>query len=343
VQHDIARWLDEALNQIPAELNADSDGTTHRQIADSYLRPLLKRCRAATKSRFWQWLRLQLARTEEIAPYLLWMRESRCPLEVKTSTGSEGGFQYVVNGDVALIEIASDTDHAVWRVPASRLEWALALYPVGLRRLPPLESNEARQLRLLRRRVKREMQYLTQAQRQAFERKIQGLEESCRKAYEPAPRFMLVKYQDGQEIPLHRLFIDAQRNDEVEAVDGDFLNFTTATIRVTVEPVTVDGLTIVKGNRPPSAWSEELVVPNIYISDSDQSQKDFEDAFLQVKRTAQGDIDTHLQIQPNAIWRAGCHGLVVDAGKFDPISEDDVVPVDYVGRGGTSSKDGTKK
>ena len=96
MQHDITRWLDEALAQVPVELNADSNGTTHRQIADSYLRPLLKRCRATKKAGFWQWLRFQLAKTEETACYLVWMRESRCPLEVKTSSKPDGGLQYVV-------------------------------------------------------------------------------------------------------------------------------------------------------------------------------------------------------------------------------------------------------
>ena len=105
MQHDITRWLNEALAQIPVELNADADGTTHRQIADFYLRALLKRCRATTRPRFWQWLRFQLAKTEDTARYLMWMRESRCPLEVKTSsTGAEGGFSYVINGSTALIE-----------------------------------------------------------------------------------------------------------------------------------------------------------------------------------------------------------------------------------------------
>jgi hypothetical protein len=327
VQHDITRWLDEALAQIPVDLNADSDGTTHRQIADAYLRPLLNRCRATTKARFWQWLRFQLAKTEETAPYLLWMRESRCLLEVKTSTtGSDGGFQYVVNGDVALIEVASDTDHVVWRVPVSRLEWALSLYPVGLRRLPELESNEARQLRLLRRNLKQRMPYLTPCQRQDIERKIQGLEDSCRQAYEPAPRFALIKYEDGEEIPVHRLFIDAKRNDEVEAVDGDFCNFTTAKIRVTVEPVTVDGLAIVKGNRPPSAWSEELIVPNLYIVNNAEAQKDFEQSVMQAKVTPYGDIKTTLRVQPNADLgkHTGVNGRVMDCGSFDPLTSEEM-------------------
>jgi hypothetical protein len=330
VQHE--KWLNEALDQIPVELRAGTEGTTHRQIADSYLRPLLKRCRATTRPRFWQWLRLTLSKTEETSQYLMWMRESRCPLEVKTSPGPEGGFQYVINGDVALISVGDAEHQAVWRVPAERLQWALSLYPVSLRRLPALESDEARQLRLLKRKVKREMPFLTQGQREIFQRQIQGLENSQRQAYEPAPRFVLNKYQDGQEIPVHRLFLDAQRKDEVEAVDGDFLNFTTTRVRVTAAPVSTAGVAVAKGGRPPATYSTEVVVPNLYIMHSDQSQSDFEDSLLQVKSTAQDDIDTHLKIQPNATWAAGCHGRIVDAGRFDPLTPGDAVPHDYVGR-----------
>jgi hypothetical protein len=331
VPYDITRWLDEALAQIPAELTND-EGSRHYQIVDSYLRPLLKRCRATTKCRFWTWLRLQLAKTEEMVGYLMWMRESRCPLEV---TKAKNGFQYVINGDVALIEVASATNHTVWRVPASHLNWALSLYPVSLRRLPERESNEARQLRLLKRSLRQRMPYLTPGQRQDFERKIHGLEESCRKAYEPAPRFMLIKYDDGREIPVHRLFIDAQRNDEVEAVDGDFLNFTTARIRVTVEPVTVDGLTIVKGNRPPSAWSEELIVPNLYVVNNAEAQKDFEKSVLQVKETPQGDIKTTLPIQQNADLgkRTGVNGRVMDCGSFEPLTSEEMANAGLQGAG----------
>ena len=308
------RWLDEAIDLCPEIV---------RPEARDYLQPLLKRCNSKSKKTFWQWLRLQCARNG-YHNLLSWMQDRRCPLEI---TKVRDGFHYVVNGDVALIVVANETEHAVWRVPVSRLEWALSLYPVCLKRLPALESYEATQIRRLKRRLRTRMPFLTAQQRQAFEREIEGLEESRRQTYEPAPRFMLVKYEDGREKPVHRLFIDAQRNDEVEAVDGDFLNFTTAKIRVTVEPVTVDGLTIAKGNRLPSAWSEELVVPNLYVVNSDRSQKDFEDAFLQTKSTPQGDIKTTLRIQPNADLgkRTGVNGRVMDCGSFDPLTSDERV------------------
>lgn len=133
---------------------------------------------------------------------------------------------------------------------------------------------------------------------------------------------------------VHRLFLDAELNDEVEAVDGDFTNFTTVTVRVIVEPVIADGLTVAKGDRPPSVESEEVTVPNLYVVNSDESQKNFEESMLQVKRTKYGDIENHLPIQPNADLgaRAMCYGQVVDAGTFEPLTADDPVPAGYVGR-----------
>ena len=119
MQHD--KWLQEALDQIPHDL-VDCTGEKHRDILAEYLSSQVKRCRAKSKSRFWIWLRLALAKTEDTSKYLMWVRESRCPLEVKSL---KGGFQFTVNGDVALISVG-DADHpAVWRVPLNHLEWGV--------------------------------------------------------------------------------------------------------------------------------------------------------------------------------------------------------------------------
>lgn len=318
-QHD--KWLREALDQIPVELKADTDGTTHRQIADSYLRPLLKRCRATTRPRFWQWLRLTLSKTEETASYLMWMRESRCPIEIEVEPKS--GFEYIVNGDTALISVG-DTEHpAVWRVPASHLDWALSLYPVTLKKLPSLEPPERREIRRLKRQLRTRMPFLTPEQRSVFEQSIKELESAQGRAYSAVPRYRLLKSIEGQEIPVHRLFLDAQRNDGVEAVDGDFLNFTTAKVRVTATPVDTGGTAVAKGDRAPSAWSEEVVVPNLYVVPCDKSQKDFEESFLQVKMTPYGEPRTSLKIQPNSKWLAGVDGHIADCGPSAPVTSDE--------------------
>lgn len=194
---DKQRWLDEALAQIPAHLTADVDGTTHSQIVDSYLRPLLNRCNSKSKKNFWQWLRLQLAKDEGISLYLTWMLESRCPLEI---TKAKEGFRYVVNGAVALIEVIDGPDHVVWRVPASRLTWALSMYPVFLKRLPDLEQPEAAQVRRLKYQLKTRLPFLTLGQQQAIVLQLGELSAMERRAYAPVPRFMLIKYTGGRAV-----------------------------------------------------------------------------------------------------------------------------------------------
>ena len=321
---DHTRWLDEALAQIPDDLTAGDTCTTHRQIVGSYLLPLLKRCRATTRPRFWQWLRLQLAKSEETAGYLLWMRELKCPLEVIKPTASTAGFAYTVNGGTALIDVSSSDHPAVWRVPVSRLQWALSMYPVSLKRLPALESETMKQIRKLKRQFKNKMPFLTPAQREDFLKELSQLESMSPVDTSPH-RYMLIKYKDGRETPVHRLYLDAGPNDEVDCIDGDYLNFGMTKVRVTVEPVVTSGFAIAKGNRQPKAWEQEVAVQNFLITNNPDMQKDFENSFLQVKTTPQGDIKTSLRIQSNADLgkRTGVNGRVMDCGDFDPLTPDE--------------------
>lgn len=317
---DKQRWLDEALS-LPCVSIADRDE------AAAYFQPLLKRCNAKTKKTFWQWLRLQLARSEATAEHLEWLRESLCPLEVNQA---KDGFKYIVNGGVALIAVGDESCPAVWRVPVEKLSWALSLYPVSLKKLPAVESAERAEIRRLKRQVRREMPFLTLAQRCQFEAAIAELEQVDRRAFSPAPRYSLIKYINGQEIPVHRLYLDAGPGDEVFAVDDDFLNFGMASVTVTVEPALAEGLVGSRSCGP--SVSSRIEIPNLQIVNSDVRQQEFEDGMFQVKVTPQGDIDSHLKIQPNARWRAGDCGTVTDCGKFEPLTPDDAVPNDYVGR-----------
>lgn len=317
---DKQRWLDEALS-LPC------DSVVDRDEAAEYLQPLLKRCNAKTKKTFWQWLRLQLARSEKTAEHLEWMRESFCPLEVKRE---KDGFQYIVNGGVALVAVGDESCPAVWRVPVEKLPWALSMYPVSLKRLPELESPEREQIRRLKRQVRREMPFLTAVQRKQFEAAIAELDAQDRRAFPPVPRYSLVKYINGQERSVHRDFVDAESDDEVVAVDGDFLNFGLAEVSVTVEPFLAEG---VVGGRPIGpAVSSRVEIPNLQKVNSETAQRDFEEQMFQFKLTPHGDIDTRLKIQPNAKWRAGVFGAVTDCGTFDPLTPDDAIPRDYVGR-----------
>jgi hypothetical protein len=216
--------------------------------------------------------------------------------------------QYQINGEVALIEVTNEDEHAVWRVPVSALEWALSLFPVILRRLPDLESPEAYEIRKLKRRAKS-----LPSQFNVFAQEIEELEAAQSRAYPPVPRYRLVKYQDGEEIPVHRLFVNAGISDEVEAVDGDYLNFTTTKIDVTVRLLSNPKA---RAN-PENVWSEARTVQNLRIVNNAEAQQKFEDAVLQAKYDPPGNIKTKLRTQPNADLgaRTGVEGgRVADCG-----------------------------
>jgi hypothetical protein len=264
------RWLDEAL-ALPC------DSVVTREEAADYLQPLLKRCNAKTRKTFWQWLRIQLARTEETARHLTWMQESRCPLE---TVRANDGFRYVINGDTALISVG-DADPCVWRVPVSRLEWALSMLPVYLKTLPAVESETTKQIRRLKRQFKYKMPYMTPDQRAEFLRELERLESMSTVDTSP-PRYQLMKSIDGRDIPVHRLYLDAGRDDHVEAVDGDLLNFATTTVRVTIEAVAVQGVAVRKGDRPLNE-SFASVVPNLMIVNNDDSQQNFDRGMIQLR------------------------------------------------------------
>jgi hypothetical protein len=263
------RWLDEAL-ALPC------DSVVTREEAADYLQPLLKRCNAKSRRTFWQWLRIQLARHEDTARHLTWMQESRCPLEVVPT----GGFRYVINGDTALIEVG-DADPCIWRVPVSRLSWALAMFPVYLKRLPAVELEQTKQIRRLKRQFKYKMPYLTLGQRNNYVHELEQLESISQVDTSPS-RYQLMKSIDGREAPVHRLYLDAGRDDHVEAVDGDFLNFTTTTVRVTVEAVAVQGVAVRKGDRPLNE-SFISIVPNLVIVNNDDSQQKFDQGMIQLR------------------------------------------------------------
>lgn len=222
--------------------------------------------------------------------------------------------QYILNGDVALIEVANEDEHAVWRVPVCSLEWALSLYPLTLRRLPDLESPEAYEIRKLKRQAKS-----LPSQFNVFAQEIEELEAAQSRAYPPVPRYRLVKYQDGEEIPVHRSFVNAGSADEVEAVDGDYLNFTTTKIDVTVRLLPNPKA---RAN-PELVWNEAKTVQNLRIVNNAEAQQKFEQAVLQAKYDPSGNIKTKLRVQPNADLgtRTGVEGgKVADCGVHRPLN-----------------------
>ncbi len=84
------------------------------------------------------------------------------------------------------------------------------------------------------------------------------------------------------------MFIGASEDDEIEAVDGDFLNFCPVKHRKTFEPVVQDGY--IPANRPEPV-TEEISVNNLQImSMSDEKQEKFESKFLPFRRNDHGEM-----------------------------------------------------
>jgi hypothetical protein len=277
-------WLTEAIALCPEIVRPEADET---------LRPLVRRCNAKSKSRFWTWLRLTCAKSEDTVGFLAWMRESRCPLEI---TKAKDGFQYVISGNVALIDVGEPSRPAVWQIPVERLEWALSLHPVRLRELPPTESSATREIRLLRRRLVRDGWCMTPQQKDYIIHQLNDAELRKVREYPPAPRFFLTKSVDGVETAVHRLYLDAGRDDEVEARNGNYLDFTDVKVTVTVEAAADNGVGVRRGNRPLSE-TQQFIAPNLYIVDSPVEQEIFENTMLQVRTTPRGDIDQLLSIE----------------------------------------------
>jgi hypothetical protein len=315
--HEKESWLQEALALVPQNYRDE--------IAES-LAPLLKRCHSRSKKSFWQWLRLTLVKSEETAAYLEWMQE-RFTLPEQKSDPSD--FRFEVNGDTVLIPVGNpETGHGVWKIPVQALSWAREQWPVFLRKLPPLESPERERMRELRRELRLELKRspflskLTRDMRESFVAEIEDLEAQELRAYDPLPRYALLKSTINGDIALHRLFLSASPDQEIIAVDDDFLNFTVAKVTVIVEDVT-DGYAACP-RRESTAW-----VPNLQIvGASAAQQREFEENFLPIKTTLQGDISMRLPIQPNADLgrRAGCYGKVTDCGKFRPATVEQYSP-----------------
>lgn len=309
IRPDKTRWLTEAIELMPDFLRAD---------ARDFLAPLLKRCNAKTKKTFWQWLRLTCAKSEDTVGLLYYMQESRLRHETVTPTN---GPRYVVNGDVALVEVIDGEKEAVWSVPANRLSWALNQFPVHLKLLPPAESPVTKEIRLLERRLARDGWRLLPEHKADILRRIGDLELERLREFKPEPRYMLMRYDNGRELLVHREFVDAGPEDVVEPIDGDLLNFTTAKVTVTVSASSDNGILVRRGDRP-FAETQEFIVPNLRVVNSATGQARFENAMLQTAMSDGEPVETPLKVQPNAAW--------ADAGRFRALTPDEIATL---GRG----------
>jgi hypothetical protein len=267
-----------------------------------------------------------LAKTEDSAYYLEWMQEHRCPAEPSQPDGASKGFEYTVNGEVALIAVGNDDEHAVWKVPVAHLEWALSLYPVTLKRLPQLEAPQSKEIRRLRLKLTRSPLPLFSAeQRTAFLDEIAELEDEVSRNFDPAPRYCLIKSTSNEQREVHRMFLGVDAFCDVQAVNDDFLDFTFVPYRVTVAPIPTDGFAVGKYHRPPQVEIErDVQIQNLQIVNSDKAQEDFAKSHLQVKFTPYGEPKMTLPVQPNSKWATGVGGgRIADCGSSEPMTPEE--------------------
>jgi hypothetical protein len=241
-----------------------------------------------------------------------------------TQPRSPEPFEYVVNGDVALISLTNTAgDHAIWRVPADQLEWAKEIAPVYLKRLPLLEPQEAEELRKFKAKQKRTHLFKSTEEREALAQEAARLEAAAAraKARDHIPRYCVMKSR-GDDIPVHRLFTNAKCNEKVVAMDTDFLNYHLAPVRtITTYPAFENGFAW----RPPlSEVTSTEFVPNLQAlsAKTAKDQDAFEEEMLQTKTNEYNEIDeSPLKIQPN--WDLGKRtgvggGRIGDCGESRP-------------------------
>ena len=64
-------------------------------------------------------------------------------------------------------------------------------------------------------------------------------------------RYAVYKSVDGRDVPVHQIYLNAEKGEEIAASDGDFMNYCKVKARVTVKPVFSDGVACLPGNVSP--------------------------------------------------------------------------------------------
>jgi hypothetical protein len=309
-------WLEEALALVPAAY--------HPEYVRPYLESALKRCHSNSRKAFWQWLRLALAKSPESAAYLTDMQESRLPAEVAPKTFDDFKYTVSADGTTALIPVHDADVQMIWKIPIAQLGWARSIMPVFLKRLPDLEPPEVARQRQIRHQSHYLKAKLSYEQLQSLEKELNDLDEQVARLYKPIVRYCLLKWTPKQDIPVHRLFVGVDEDSEVEAINGDFLDFTNTKVRMILEPVAdKDGIAGGRGETE----TRIVEIPNLQgVPRSEEQQAMFEKGMLQFKWTMQGDISQKpLRVLPNAdlgkrTWN-GDTGRIEDCGKHFPSAE----------------------
>lgn len=255
---DHQRWLDEAIALLPVVLTPDVD---YRREAREYLTPLMKRCKSNSKKTFWQFIRLQLLKTDDAIWFLEHIQEHKVPPE------SDVPFNYEVNGDLALIDLHT----CVWKIPVRDLTWAKAMFPVYVRELPPLESPELTEARSLKARLR--SCRLGYNERSAFQKTFNELEAQIAAGdiRKMPKRHGIFKKVEGQEVSVARLYLRADTGEEVEALDGDLTNYGFVPASTVAQPIYHGGVAIIPGiadPKNPIRVTPNGMVPNLFITQS---------------------------------------------------------------------------
>jgi len=317
--NDKQLWLSEAIALVPEAYRPDD--------VQGYLTDALKRCHAQSKKTFWQWLRITLAKFPESAVYLTWMQECRVPVEVAPIKQDDFPHKISADGTTALIQVGDDTAHGIWKIPASQLSWAKEMMPVFLKRLPDLEPPELKRQREIRHQARYMKRKLSQEQLKSFEQELADLDAQVARLYPPVPRFCLMRWTPKRDIPVHRLFTGVDDDTEIEPIDGDFLNYCTVKVQVTLDPVAdEDGIAGGRG----TTETRIIEVNNFRIVPmSPDKQEKFEDGHFQYRyvvnkngiETSEVD-ESPLRVRPNADLgrRTGVEGRIEDCGAFHPLT-----------------------
>lgn len=338
----LTKWYEQSLALVPKH---------YRQELREYLDPLVKHCRAKTRARYWMWLRQQLAKNQDLAEfYFEYLKESSLPIEYE-----EDLFQYEIRGDTAFIDLGNDR---IWKVPADDLIWAKAIFPINVREVPPLEPPEKAELRNTKARLKQNR--LGFNERHQLEKRRDVLEGKIKSGdITTMPRrFGIFKKIDGEYVSVARLYIRAGRNETVDALDGDLLNYGLVPTASVTQPIYFNNTAIVPGianPQNPVRVDGDGCVPNLYIVQSagnpyttrHEVQEKFERKMLPAKYGDDGSLLTTVamdsdgemvQVEGTPVAanadlskRTGVYGKVQDAGWFKPLSVDEAAEIGLSG------------
>ena len=306
-------------------------GASHnREDLKRYLDPLVKHCRAKTRARYWQWLRQQIAKLsqDDAEFYFEYMKESYLPVD----RGTPFDYEVSANGELVLIDVpqkinrTKQTTVHVWKLPVKDLDWAKSIFPFHIRTIPPLDSPEILAARALK--AKLRGRRLGFKERYDFESALTRVKTKIAEGdVTPMPvRYGVYKNVGGKEVSVARMYLRADIGEDVDALDGDLLNYgTTSTERIT-SPIFYDGAAVVPGvSNPANPVRVERgdQIPNLYVVQGSANPRHF-----RTVPSEEPDLSVPQQKFEKSVLRAN-YGL--DGNPLSPVAVDhegEVIRVD---------------